>query len=75
MTEFLGTADRMDLFQLDQNQNQDGGWPPSAILKISNDTISGRGRPINFVFDSTEWAIKNRPPYMSAICFPRVMYI
>jgi len=31
------------------HQIQDGGWPP--CWKISNDRISGTGRPIDFVFD------------------------
>jgi len=46
---FLLMADRMDLLLVAPNRM----WRLAAILEISNDDISGTGRPIELVFDSS----------------------
>jgi len=48
MVGFVGMADQMYLVPVGPNPRRQ----LAAILKISNDNISGMGRPINFMFDS-----------------------
>jgi len=46
---FSGTADRVDLVPVALNPR----WRPAAIFEISDDDISGMGRPINFVLNAS----------------------